>query len=291
MQERMQDSRVNVIFAADDNYAEPLRVAIASLVRHCGMDALDIWVIDGGISPVNRGRIRGVNDPARHGIEFRAMKTRVSVGARTQAHLSDATLSRLFVPALFPDLARCIFLDVDVFVFEPVKILWDTDLSGHPLGLVESAWLSYLTYKRRLGIAAGEPYFNCGVMLMDLDHLRRSGSVERWIDFLAHRKDKILFADQDVINGVMKGCIRPIHPRWNVSTSLYDWRPGNSFTFGRTSVAEAISTPAIAHFTGMGMKPWQQACVHPLAHHYRHLAMELSAAQGGDTGPTNSPPT
>jgi lipopolysaccharide biosynthesis glycosyltransferase len=267
---------MNIVFAADDNYAGPLRVVIASLVRHCGTDVLDIWVIDGGISRDNREKIRALIDPVRHGIEFRVMETGISLGGRTQAHLSNAALLRLFVPALFPDLARCIYLDVDVFVFAPVKLLWDTDLSGYPLGLVESAWGYYLGYKSRLGIAAAEPYFNSGVMLMDLDRLRRWGSVERCLDFLARRKDTIRFADQDVINGVMKGRVRPLHPRWNVSTSLYDWRPGNSFTFDATAAAEAIRSPAIAHFTGKE-KPWHAACVHPLAHHYRRLLAELSA--------------
>jgi lipopolysaccharide biosynthesis glycosyltransferase len=41
---------VNVVFAADENYAEPLRVVLASLIRRNRSEVLNISILDGGIS-------------------------------------------------------------------------------------------------------------------------------------------------------------------------------------------------------------------------------------------------
>uniref|UniRef100_A0A2K6EF84 LARGE xylosyl- and glucuronyltransferase 2 n=1 Tax=Propithecus coquereli TaxID=379532 RepID=A0A2K6EF84_PROCO len=140
-------------------------------------------------------------------------------------------LMKLVLPgALPPGLARVIVLDTDVTFASDIAELWA--LFAHfsdkqVIGLVEnqSDWyLGNLWKNHRPWPALGRG-FNTGVILLQLDRLRRAGWEQMW-RLTASRELLTLpatsLADQDIFNAVIKehpGLVQPLPCIWNVQLS------------------------------------------------------------------------
>ena len=125
------------------------------------------------------------------------------------------TYCRILLPHLL-DVPRLIYLDCDVLVFRDLSQLFDLELSpGKVLAAVpDSETLSLAEDctddSRCDGIFLAEgAYFNCGVMLMNLDELRKQDFFERAVEFL-NRKSAYRFWDQSAINFLLYGQIRRV---------------------------------------------------------------------------------
>jgi lipopolysaccharide biosynthesis glycosyltransferase len=175
---------------------------------------------------------------------------------------------RIFLPDLVPEADRILYLDVDTIVTDSLEPLADTDLDGYYLGAVTNVFQqNHLHRPRELGLAGPEVYFNSGVLLMNLDEMRRDGCAAALRDY-AIENDRNDWPDQDALNVVLGGRRLPLHPRWNVMNSLrFPW---SAEMFGRDAVQEALTRPAIRHFEGPGHnKPWHYMCAREARHLYR----------------------
>jgi lipopolysaccharide biosynthesis glycosyltransferase len=177
--------------------------------------------------------------------------------------VSDFTVAmwyRIFLPDLLPDADRILYLDVDTIVTDALEPLVDVSLDGFYLGAVTNVFQeNHLHRSRELGLAGPEVYFNSGVLLMNLDEMRRDRCPAALRDY-AIENDRNEWPDQDALNVVLGGRRLPLHPRWNVMNSLLRF-PWSAEVFGPDVVREAIARPAIRHFEGPGHnKPWNYMC-------------------------------
>ena len=69
-------------------------------------------------------------------------------------------------------------------------------------------------------------YFNCGVMLMNLDELRKQHFFERAVEFL-NRKSAYRFWDQSAINFLLHGQIDELPEYWNRASWRFDAQQNN----------------------------------------------------------------
>ena len=94
--------------------------------------------------------------------------------------MTSTTYHRLLLPRLVPrEVTRAIWLDCDLLVTTDLVRLWETDLGGCHLLAVRDPVVPLVSSRygirrwRELGIAPDAPYFNAGVMLLDVDRWRR----------------------------------------------------------------------------------------------------------------------
>ena len=105
---------------------------------------------------------------------------------RAESHMAYC---RILLPHLL-DVPRLIYLDCDVLVFRDLSELFDLELSpGKLLAAVpDSETLSLAddspTIADAMNLPAEGAYFNSGVMLMNLDELRKQHFFERAVEFL-----------------------------------------------------------------------------------------------------------
>jgi lipopolysaccharide biosynthesis glycosyltransferase len=189
---------------------------------------------------------------------------------------------RFLLPELLPDIDRVLYLDADTFVTENLAELMDTDLGGLPLGavrnVVEPAMFPHVA---SLGIGSPRDLFNSGVLLMDLNVMRREGSSSALVSFAAENAQRLRWPDQDALNVVFAGRWHALHPRYNAMNSLWTWTERADEVFGPDVVREAIAHPAILHFEGpIVCKPWHYLCPHPWRGRYRQA---LAATPWADT--------
>lgn len=123
---------------------------------------------------------------------------------------------------LFPDLDRILSIDVDTVVCKDISHLWDLDMDGKMIAAV----------RETTGLDQPEfPYFNAGMMMMNLERLRTSGRGDEVIDALNRRK--FAYPEQDVFNMICSGSVL--------------WLP-REYNAGRGT--EPYGNPIIRHFMG-----------------------------------------
>ena len=257
---------IPVVMAADAAYAMQLAVAIASMAAASASSRFAVHVLHPGIPAEVRQKVEASRhdrvDIAWITIDPTSLST---VG--TDNRLPMSTLYRLLMPEVLPDgLDRVVYLDCDLIVRRDLTQLWEISTGGSPCAAVRDARIVSIGTPdgppwRALGLDPHGPYFNAGVMLVDLDAWRRDSVGSRALASMhSHRFPQM---DQGSLNAVLSGRWARLPPTWNLQGSHFVDRNNLAWTVEPTSELEAAyADPAIVHFSGLS-KPWNARCAHP----------------------------
>lgn len=255
-------SPVRVVVTTDERYAMPTAACVRSVIdSHRPGRPLHIAVLASDLDPATTDRLRRSWASPDHELAitfadvdlspFAALPTVSAVGAT----VTSGVYARLLIGELLPTTwDRVIYLDSDTITRHPLADLWTVDLAGAILGAVRDDYVP--TISSPYGLPACQqqrldpdlPYFNSGVLLIDLAVWRRNRIGEQAMRYLADA-DEINLFDQDALNAVVAGRWRPLDTVWNVTGY---WRKEDR----RTGAHQTILTDArIRHFAGHG-KPW-----------------------------------
>lgn len=176
---------------------------------------------------------------------------------------------RIFLPQLLPDCSRVLYLDCDTLLMDNMTPLWETPLEGYHLAAVANVLEPAMQHwPQQLGLPADQPYFNSGVLLLNLDSMREHQLTRKLLDYGRKQGGNLRWPDQDALNAILGGRCKWLHPRWNCQNSLF-YYPRSSEVFGEQTVREAVRSPGILHFEGHHIvKPWHCLSKHPYRKHY-----------------------
>jgi lipopolysaccharide biosynthesis glycosyltransferase len=156
---------------------------------------------------------------------------------------------RLALPeALEADYERILYLDADIFVDSgDFSALLRRPILGRALAAVRDncQWRSPSRRPRQFKAFGlpNAPYFNAGVMLIDVPAWRAQEVTERAVALGRRERERLIRHDQNLLNTVLHGDWTEMHPAWN-------WQ------FTRTSnLLAGMLCPNIIHFIGT-RKPW-----------------------------------
>ncbi len=188
-------------------------------------------------------------------------------GLFTRGHFALETYFRLFIQDIMLEYEKVLYLDGDMIVNHDVAELYNTDVAGYVLAACidpDTAGL-YNGYQKDkkdymdniLKIEKPFEYFQAGVILFNLQEMRRRFKVQDLIEFAASYEWQLL--DQDVLNYIAQGHIKHVDMAWNV---MYDWRGIRlSGIVAKAPIdhylayVEARKDPKIIHYAGPE-KPW-----------------------------------
>ena len=156
------------------------------------------------------------------------------------------TYARLYIASLL-EIPRCIYLDYDLIVQADVCELYDYPLGDAIVGAVSWFNRNNALEKeefRLLGMPLDLPYYNAGVLVMDLDRFRESQWLDRIFADQSGRKVSAPAADQSFLNYHMTEQITPLPRRFNTIIAP-----------NRRRVPDEELTGRIIHFQG-SPKPW-----------------------------------
>lgn len=181
-----------------------------------------------------------------------------------------ATWLRIFLPEVLPELDRILYLDADAIALDSLAPLLEVDLGDSAVAAVTNLLQPNDEFRRKLNLT-GAPYFNGGVMIMNLDLMRREHTTGALLEHAHGHREHILFADQDTLNAVLGSRRLALHPRWNVMNGLLEFDLAESL-FGAEATSAARREPAVRHFEGPAInKPWHILCERGLREAYfRH---------------------
>ncbi|GGH49039.1 glycosyltransferase family 8 protein [Microbacterium album] len=268
---RPDTPRLDVVLCVDHGFTLPLAVTLASLERVSGA-ASTAHVLHPGLPASSRQRVeQGLTRVRVDWIDVDDAQVR---GAHHSTFLSSASLYRLLIADLLPDrLDRVLYLDADTVLLESPSSLAAQDLEGYALGAVREAQSPWAAGPlgppwRELGLDPASPYFNSGVMLIDLGRWRELEVGSRCLELL--RRVRPRWGDQDALNTVLEQDWLELPRRWNLQSA--DARgEAAAWALWPDDVERALGDPAVVHYTDRD-KPWHAGTRHPLAPQwYAHL--------------------
>ncbi len=247
--------RLVVALTVDQRYAEGAAVTIASLMEHIPKHlGPQIWLLHTGLDDAQLNLIaRAAGRGADRLHTFELSSAQLALPTNSD-YISGTTFGRLYLGEILPpQCKRVLYLDCDVLVRGSLQDLLSTDLHGHVMAAVPEPTLPVArkprTYERLRDprLDPGLPYFNAGVLLIDLDSWRRARIGERALSFLVHHRPALM--DQDALNAVACGRWLELDPMWNTITYWFRSR-------SRQRRHSALLRRArIVHYVGH-RKPW-----------------------------------
>ena len=211
-----------IFFAVDDGYIPFLAVSLQSLIDNSSEEHYYlIKILYTNISEENREKIKKY-EKENVSIEFVDLNyyiEKIKDKLYTRDYYSKTTYFRLFIPNLYPQYNKALYLDSDIVLLEDVYDLYNIDMGDNlvaaaPDDVIQTIDVFKEYVEKVVGVASYENYFNAGVLLMNLDELRKFNFQEKFIYLL----DKIKFSvaqDQDYLNRLCKGRVKIIDPNWN----------------------------------------------------------------------------
>ena len=211
-----------IFFAVDDGYIPFLAVSLQSLIDNSSKEHYYlIKILYSNIKEENKEKIRKY-ERENVNIEFVDLNyyiERIKDKLYTRDYYSKTTYFRLFIPNLYPQYDKALYLDSDIVLLEDVYDLYNIDMgdnlvAGAPDDVIQTIEVFQDYVEKVVGVADYNNYFNAGVLLMNLDELRKFNFQEKFIYLL----DKIKFSvaqDQDYLNRLCKGRVKIIDGNWN----------------------------------------------------------------------------
>lgn len=181
-----------------------------------------------------------------------------------------ATYFRLKLPSLLLNYRKVVYLDVDILVNKDVSPMWDIDLHAKAIAAVQEPYGKVVgkEYHEKIGIQdSNHKYFNAGILIMDLEQLRTSNFEGRVVSYLEKYKDNIEYQDQDILNAVLQGNVKYIHPEYNYIPSYRNLLSPkrkdilDSLPYTKQEIVSLKSEATIYHYCGK-KKPWMYGCTH-----------------------------
>jgi len=184
------------------------------------------------------------------------------LNARTKRYPISAYY-RLLLAKLILDIKRIIYLDGDTLVFTDLSKMINLDMKNNIiLGFVDDSYKK----ARIFGIKTYK-YITSGVLLIDLEKMRKENISQKFFDFIRNNKKKLIQEDQTVINIVLHGRIDLLPPKfgvWNfvniknvIHHNHYKNKKLGIQAYDDREILEGWRHPSIIHFV-MG-KPWRDA--------------------------------
>ena len=246
MKLNIKQNVVPLFFAVDDRYIPYLAVALRSIIDNAS-DKYDYktYVLVDEISDESKKAILGMCQD-NFSIEFICVKDKLQrIGHRL--HLRDyytnATYYRFFIPEMFPQYDKGIYLDCDIAVTGDIAKLYEIKLGGNLVAAVTDEVVTdipvFSDYSERfLGIES-EKYFNAGILVMNLRQMRRI-KIEKQLGELMNMHTFRVAQDQDYLNVICYDRVKYLDRSWNKTPFPY---------------SNKNNIPYIAHYK-MNFKPW-----------------------------------
>lgn len=241
-----------------EDYVRHCSAMLHSLIAQHSSGDVEIHYLYGpDTSERGRQQLRAMVERLGGTIEFHFIPDERVQGLPVEGFTGKATWYRLFLPELLPSVERVLYLDSDLLILDSLTELFELDLGGWVLGAVtnvpQRADLGRATW---VGLPDDRAYFNAGVLLMNLELMRREGTVDGLLRWSVANAEKYGWRDQDALNVVLYKRRLPLHPRWNCMNSIihFSWAAD---LCGAKAVEDARARPAIRHFEGPAWgKPW-----------------------------------
>ena len=213
---------IPIFFAVDDGYIPFLAVALESLIDNASKEYYySIKILYTNINEENKRKINKYKCENVN-IEFVDLNyyiEKVKDKLYTRDYYTKTTYFRLFIPNLYPQYNKAIYLDSDIVVLGDISELYNQEIENNlvaaaPDDVIQSTKVFQEYAEKVVGVADYRNYFNAGILLMNLDEFRKFKFQEKFLYLLETIKFTVA-QDQDYLNRLSKGKVKIIDKAWD----------------------------------------------------------------------------
>ncbi|MBQ8409850.1 MAG: glycosyltransferase family 8 protein [Clostridia bacterium] len=238
---------IPVFFAVDDCYAPFLCVALRSLIDNSSRRYdYHINILIDTLSDENKALLKGMQTENVF-VDFVEVAEKLK-SIYSRLHMRDyytkATYYRFFVPEMFSQYDRGVYLDCDIVLTADVANLYHSPLGKNLVAAVNDEIIAdievFAQYSEQVLKIPRTEYFNAGILVMNLAEMRRVQIEKQFADMLSQRTYRVA-QDQDYLNKLCYGKVYQLPLKWN-KTPMPD--------------SDRNRIPKIAHYK-INFKPWK----------------------------------
>lgn len=265
-------STLNLLFCINKNYIDQFIICLSSIVRF--KNNYHIFIFHSDLSTHDQEKIKQ-NFPNIL-FNFIEINTKQISDFPVTDRYPLEIYFRIFAAQFLPDdIHKILYLDADTLIINPLDELYQIN--------IEDYYYAACTHVRkpltrinhlRLSEISDNPYINTGVILMNIDKLRREQKKEDVIDYVKQHK-RLLLPDQDIISSLYGNKIKIIDSlKYNLSDrilSIYNMEHLNQ----PITIDWIKRNTSIIHYCGKN-KPWHDHYIGVLDIFYTSLLEELN---------------
>ncbi len=213
---------VPIFFSTDKNYLPYLSVAICSLIDKCSKyNTYNIYILSADVTNEDISIITKTI-PNNVNIKLVNVKNEISKIKEKMAlrdYFTESIYFRLFIPELFPNYDKVIYLDSDITLNADIAELMTVDLKDNLLGATLEPTVytdKVLRYWAKETYDLDENhYFNSGVLIMNTKKLRPLNLKEHFCPWVNKYDSEAIAPDQNYLNCVCKNKVVYLNQAWN----------------------------------------------------------------------------
>lgn len=216
---------IPIFFTIDDGYAPFLAVALNSAIKNANPDRkYRAIVLHQDLCETNIAKLQSLQTdnfkieltPMK--ANFEALDDRMSNRLRCD-YFTLTIYFRLFIPTMFPQYDKGIYIDSDVVLTDDIAKLFDIDIGDNYIGACNDLSIAdippLVAYtENAVGVKAKE-YINSGVLLMNLKKLRENDLEGHFLNLLSTYHFDSIAPDQDYLNAMCNGNIYYLDEAWD----------------------------------------------------------------------------
>lgn len=220
----LQKKEIPIVYAVDDNYAPFLCVSLKSILDNMNKDYfLKVYILNTGISEKNKSRIIEIAEENCNDVDVEYVDVADRMDSlKDKTHLRDyytnAIYYRIFIPSLFPQYEKIIYIDCDIVLINDISKLYNVDLGDNIVAAVhEEAMSSFDCFGSYSEEFLGVPrmqYFNSGLLVINTAEYRKEAIETKFINLMLSEKFEVA-PDQDYLNVLLKDRVKLVDVGWN----------------------------------------------------------------------------
>ena len=219
-------NHIYILCVCDNHYVPLLAALIRSITRnHLTEEPIEIIAVNDHITKMNRDKISRCVDGDKIKLTWIDIAHCIPKSTKLPTDKSSLPLNiyvRLLIQEFIPqDITRLIYMDVDMLVLEDISKLWNIDLHTNIIGAVQDPfvqsvgrWGGVANYAD-FGLTVDSPYFNAGLLLIDMKKWRENSISDKVLDCLQTNQQHALYQDQYGLNAILGNQWYMLDAKWN----------------------------------------------------------------------------
>ena len=241
---------MNILLTANSRYLCAIKTVIYSLREHT-RQPIEVYLLYNQMSLQDLDDLKEyVQDKCSASLVGYHVKEDFFESLQMEEHFSPIIYYRLIAQKLLPDtVSRILYLDVDVMVNGNIDDFYSTDFQGRGIVACEN-FDDSSEYKERLGLKNTSHYVNAGVILFNMEYVRKMVPEKAVIGCIRKYSGIMKWYDQDILNVLYEdSMICCVDERYNFQTGCSPDKV--------QGLKDSLKNAKIIHFTG-SLKPWMR---------------------------------
>lgn len=264
---------MNVAYSCNDYYIPQTGISMISLFENNkDVDEICVFLISKNVSEDNVNKLRIIAESYQR--EFKEVRFD-DIAYDLKLSNTGRHIATIYTKVFFPRIKgidKMIYLDSDTVVVGSLKGLWEDELDGVYMGVVETLPTKF--YKE-LGLPKGDRFFNDGMAICNVAYCREHNLIRKILKLVEDYNGNPPTLSEGALNKVCYGKVKYISLKYNLMAGLlYMCNLDASYMshllhYSEEELRQSCEYPIVIHYlTAFYSRPWYKNCSHPYKDKY-----------------------